>query len=201
MLYDDVCDDQLVGMIHESSEEAKDVLFEKYSNIIDIELSKYKKVALAIGYDYNDLYQDALVGFMDAINTYRDDRDSTLPSFISLCVNRKVYSSIIKAQRLKNKLFNEALRLEYTYDDKPLMEYISDNGEHDPLINMLKQEKLDELDVKIKKSLSDNEYCVYALMICGLNYNEIASILDKTPKQVDNSIQRIRNKIRKILNK
>ncbi len=200
MSYDDIADGELIYMVHESSDEAKDCLFKKYNHVIDIEISKYRKVAQIIGYDYNDLYQDALVGFMDAINTYRDDKDSSLGTFISLCVNRKINASIIKAQRLKNKIFNDALRLEYVYDDKPLKDMISDNGLNDPLLKMVKQEINDEFDSKIKEALSDNEYCVYALMICGIKYNEIAEVLDKKPKQVDNTIQRIKTKIRKILN-
>ena len=51
----------------------------------------------------------------------------------------------------------------------------------------------------IESRLSDSEYEVYALMISGLKYNEIALLLNKNPKQVDNTIQRIKNKIKIIL--
>ena len=40
---------------------------------------------------------------------------------------------------------------------------------------------------------------VYELMINGFNYVDIAAILNKSPKQVDNAIQRIRNKLKGIL--
>ena len=36
-------------------------------------------------------------------------------------------------------------------------------------------------------------------MLNGLKYNEIATLLDKNAKQVDNTIQRIKTKIKKIL--
>ena len=38
-------------------------------------------------------------------------------------------------------------------------------------------------------------------MIKGLKYNEIAVLLDKEPKQIDNAMQRIKNKVKKIVNK
>lgn len=201
MVYEDYEDSQLVQMIHESSDEAKDVLFEKYKYIIDIEIKKYLNMANMLGYDYNDLYQDALVGFADALNSYRDDKDTALSSFITLCVDRKLHVAIIKAGRIKNKVLNESLSLEHVYDQfaVPLMDLLSDNSENDPLENILKEEKLQELNMKIKEELSDSEYEVYSLMISGLKYNEIAILLDKNLKQIDNTMQRVKSKIRKIL--
>ncbi|MGN1338476.1 MAG: sigma-70 family RNA polymerase sigma factor [Candidatus Coprovivens sp.] len=196
-------DDQLIGMIRESSEEAKDLLFEKYKYIIDIEVKKYMAMANMLGYDYNDLYQDALVGFADALNSYREDKEAALPSFITLCVNRRLQVSIIKAGRIKNKLISDALSLDHKYDSlsAPLRDILSDGSENDPLTNIVKDEKYEELQSNIKAQLSDSEYQVYSLMISGLKYNEIAILLDKTPKQVDNTIQRIKNKIKVIINK
>lgn len=202
MKYKDTNDGQLINMLHEASEDAKDVLFEKYKYIIDIEMKKYSKMARTIGYDVNDLYQDALVGFSDALVSYRDDRHAALPSFITLCVDRKLQVSIKKAGRLKNKLLNESLSLEHVYESyaSPLMDLLSDNSENDPLENILKEEKVKELIDSITESLSDAEYEVYSLMINGLKYDEIATLLNKNLKQVDNTIQRVRNKIKKILN-
>ena len=196
-------DGQLISMIRESSEEAKDLLYEKYKYIIDIEIKKYITMANMLGYDYNDLYQDALVGFADALNCYRDDKDAALPSFITLCVNRRLQVSIIKAGRIKNKLISDALSLDHQYGSlsTPLRDILSDGSENDPLTNIVKDEKYEELQSNIKAQLSDSEYQVYSLMISGLKYNEIAIILDKTPKQVDNTIQRIKNKIKVLIDK
>ncbi len=201
MEYKGTNDSQLIGMLHEASEDAKDILFEKYKYIIDIELKKYSRMARTLGYDIHDLYQDALVGFSDALVSYRDDRHAALPSFITLCVDRKLQVSIKKAGRLKNKLLNESLSLEHVYESyaSPLMDLLSDNSENDPLENILKEEKLKELVNNIKSSLSDAEYEVYSLMINGLKYDEIATLLNKNLKQVDNTIQRVKGKIKKIL--
>ncbi len=201
MNYDELNDNELISMIHESSEEARDILFEKYRYIIDIEVKKYANMAKILGYDYNDLIQDALVGFTDAINSYRDDKLTALASFITLCVDRKLQVSIIKAGRLKNKLITESLSLEHVYSSyaSPLKDLLSDNSLNDPLENILKEENLQELMIDIRNSLSDSEYEVYSLMINGLKYDEIATLLDKNLKQIDNTIQRVRTKIKKIL--
>ena len=201
MDYTDLNDSELLSMIKESSEEAKDLIFKKYKYIIDIEMRKYANMARSLGYDYNDLYQDALVGFSDAINSYRDDKNAALASFITLCVDRRLQVSIKKAGRLKNKLLAESFSLEHTYNEytSPLMDLLSDNSENDPLQNILKEENLKELVDKIKDTLSKREYEVYSLMINGLKYDEIAMLLNKNLKQVDNTIQRVKSKIKKIL--
>ncbi len=201
MRYEDINDEQLISMVHEASDDAKDILFEKYKYIIDIELKKYSSMARVLGYDYNDLYQDALVGFSDALVSYRNDKHAALASFITLCVDRKLQVSIKKAGRLKNKLLNDSLSLEHVYDayTSPLMDLLSDNKKNDPLENIVKDEKLAELVSSIKNVLSDMEYEVYSLMVNGLKYDEIATLLNKDLKQVDNTIQRVKNKIKKIL--
>lgn len=201
MDYKDIDDGELLQMLHESSEDAKDILFEKYKYIIDIEIRKYTNVARKLGYDINDLYQDALVGFSDALVSYRDDKNSALSSFITLCVDRKLLASVIKAGRKKNKLLNDSLSLEYTYSSfaSPLMDLLSDNSANDPLENLTKEENLQELVEEIENSLSKSEFEVYSLMINGLKYDEIAELLNRSLKQVDNTIQRVRNKIKKIL--
>ena len=53
---------------------------------------------------------------------------------------------------------------------------------------------------KIRKSLTDNELPVFELMTLGIGYKDIAEVLGKEPKQIDNAIQRIKAKIKKILN-
>ena len=154
MKYDD---EHLINMVRESSEEAKDLLYEKYRYIIELEVKKYIHLANILGYDYNDLYQDALVGFADALNSYREDKSSSLPSFISLCVSRKLQVSIKKANAAKNKMLNEAISYDYLYgsSQSPLRDMISDGSESDPLTNIIKDEKYNELQCNIKNILSD----------------------------------------------
>lgn len=200
MDYSDISDEQLIHLIREESEEAKELLYSKYKYIIDIELKKYNRMAWALGYDVNDLYQDALVGFADGINDYREDKAASLSSFLTLCVDRKLQVSIKKASRLKNKILHDALSLEEEYkSNSQLKELLSDNSENDPLENILKEENYLELKNKIKEELSPSEYEVYSYMINGLKYDEIATLLNKNLKQVDNTIQRVKSKIRKII--
>ena len=64
---------------------------------------------------------------------------------------------------------------------------------------MENEERLEELTKKINDDLSPFEKDVYKLVINGFGYQDIAKILNKEPKQIDNTIQRIRNKIKDLL--
>ena len=200
MDYKEYSDSELCSMICENNEDAKDILFKKYKYIIDIIIKKYSLSAVKVGIEYNDLYQEALVGFTDALNSYDENKDASIATFITLCVERKLQNTILKAKTIKNKMFIQALSLDYQEDsESPLSERISDNSKNDPLNNMTNDESYIELIDKIKKELSNNEYEVFTLMVSGLNYIEIAEQLDKNPKQIDNAIQRIKSKIKKII--
>ncbi len=200
MEYKDYNDEELVYLIKENSFEAKDLLVAKYKYIIDALIKKYAGIIRVLNLDFKDIYQEAYLGFTDAINSYNPDKDSSLKTFVSLCVQRKIQSALRNASRMKNKILNESLSLEQTFQDEkdPLLYTISDKKE-DPLLKILDKENEQVLGEKIKATLSSFEYEVYSLMISGLDYNEIALILDKEPKQIDNTIQRIRNKVKKIV--
>lgn len=194
-------DQEALSMVRENDNDAKDALYKKYSYIIDIVIKKYTRMAYLLKVDYKDLYQEGMLGFTDAINGYQDDKETGLPRFITVCVERKLQNAIKKASTQKNKMMSESLSLEYTYNDvsAPLIDIISDNDKNNPLVNLTNQESHDELVKKIKGILSNQEYEVYSLLVNGINYIDIATLLEKNPKQIDNSIQRIRGKIKKML--
>lgn len=195
-------DYETISLVRENNPDAKDKLFEKYKYIIDILMIKYKRSAYLLQIDNNDLYQEAMLGFADAINTYQDDKEAGIARFITVCVERKLQNAIKKGSTLKNKARLESLSFEHPLNNvsSTLMDIISDDNKNNPLINLTDQESYEELVKLIKDNLSTQEYEVYNLMVNGLNYQEIAILLDKKPKQIDNSIQRIRGKIKKIIN-
>lgn len=193
-------DEQLIELVHENSEEAKTMLFDRYKDKIDFLLRKYTVIAKNLSVDMTDLNQEALVGFTDAILNYDSNKDASVSTFICLCVERKIKKACIKASTNKHRTANEALSLEYFYDDidASLKELIEDSSS-DPLNKIAEEEEYEELITKIKSSLTDAEDEVFELLIIGLSYRDIAEILDKETKQIDNAIQRIKTKIRKIL--
>ncbi len=193
-------DEFLFDMISESNEVVRDSLYEKYEPLIKFIVKKYITSARKYGLDYNDLMQEANVGFTDALNSYDEKKDASLKTFISLCIKRKLINAIRKAQSTKSKMQQSSLSLDYDYDKNglPLIDVIKDETA-DPLLKFSEQEKEEVLLQKIKKELSKNEQEVFSYLLKGLNYKEIALLLDKKEKQIDNTIQRIRNKVKLLI--
>lgn len=191
---------ELLHLISENNEDAKDILYQKYKYIIDIIMAKYRNGMARIPVDYNEAKAEANVAFSDALLKYSSEKNCSLPTFISLVVERKIQNCIRNADTIKNKMYKEAVSLDYDYDGltRSLQEIIPDKSV-DPLTNMENEENYRELTKKIKEFLSPFENDVYKLLINGFNYNEIAKILHREPKQIDNTIQRIRTKIKELL--
>lgn len=201
MEYRDYSDNELMYLIGEENEIAKDIVYEKYKYLIESSFKKYKRMGHILGLEESDLYQEALLGFSDALSHYDDNQNAKLSTFITLCVERRLQVAVIKAGRLKHRLFNESLSLEQVYSgtESPLMDLISDDNKNNPLDNLMDEEQFRLLNEQIKDTLSASEYEVYGLMLNGFTYTEIAEILGKSVKSIDNTMTRTKRKIRQIL--
>lgn len=201
MNYDEYSDSELYMMVCEDNEDAKEILFEKYKYVINIIIKKYNFKAKELGIDSKDLYSEALLGFTDAVKDYKEDKNTLFSTFLSLCVSRRLNKAIIHAQSKKNKMLNESYSLDKIYDKSgvPLIELIKDEENKDPLEHISEEEHYNELVEIIKKELSSFESQVFDLMLNDFNYIEIAGLLEKTAKQIDNTMQRIKTKAKNVL--
>ena len=93
-------DEQLIELVHENSEEAKSILYERNKYKIEYFIKKYSVAAKALGIDLTDLHQEAMVAFTDAILNYNPKKDASLATFICLCVERRIKKCCIKAGRI-----------------------------------------------------------------------------------------------------
>ncbi len=197
----DYNDDQLWLLALENNEEAKNILYDKYKYIVDILMKKYHNIALKYDIDLKELEQEAYYAFSDAINNYRQDKNTSLKTFISLCINRRLMKIVKKYSNQKAQFLNSTFSLDYNYDEDglTLQDKISDDYQFEPLYNLTIKEDYEELLHKIKEVLSESEYEIYNYMLNEFDYQTIALILNKSPKQIDNAMQRIKKKIRDII--
>ena len=190
-------DNELTFYLHDNNEEAIDLIYDKYKYIIEVLLNKYKRVFYALNIDIEDVKQEANLAFSYAIYNYDENKDASLNTFITLCVDRKIKSIIKKHETIKNKVFSESISYDNTNSEISLENIIGDNT-YEPLKKLENIDTIKYIDDNVKKILSKVEIEVYNLMKDDINYKEIATILGKTPKQIDNTIQRIRMKLKKL---
>jgi len=193
-------DNEVVNMVCDN-EEATDLLYEKYKYIIDILLSKYRAVLKYHNLDVLEVRQDAIIAFMDAINNYNQEKNASLPTFITICVNRKIQNVIRKSSTIKETVLRESFSLDYTYgdDDETTLADIIIEENSNPELKVINKENYNILVSKIDESLSPFEKEVFDLMINSFQTEEISKLLNEPVKKIYNTTHRIRDKIKKLL--
>ena len=194
--YGRMSDEELVLMYRGGNETAADILVEKYKNLVRMKARAY----FLVGADNEDLIQEGMIGLYKAIRDYNADKETVFMTFASLCIGRQIRTAITAYNRRKNAPLNTYISLDTPVtdeqgDDASLKDVIASEQELNPEALVIDREQADRIAGELYKSLSKLELQVLEMYREGLSYSEIAGYLDKTPKAVDNAIQRVRAKL------
>lgn len=199
--YLDLNDYELVSMAQEQNEDATLILHQKYQPLIHKKSRKFYQYLQNKGIELEDLIQECTIGFEEAIHNFNQNDNVRFYTFACVCMDRQLMSELTRLNRDKHKFLNEAIPLE-TIDENNengnLIDFIQDNT-NNPEIGLLSKSETENLYAQIIKHLTSLEECVFRLKIQNFNYKEIADILDKDEKSIDNAIQRIKTKIKTIV--
>lgn len=204
MEYRDFNDYELLSYIGEQNEEAGEILYKKYQPLItSIATRMYSQIKNKCGIELSDLVQEGMVGFSYAIQSFDESNGAMFYTYAKTCIERKIISTIIASQRLKHRILNESISFNAEAEHKEQIDidvFLLDNSMN-PEKLLISTEDEEELQHKIYYRLSDQERQILELRVNGFTYIEIANLLDISKKKVDNTIQRIRMKLRKLENK
>ena len=198
--YKDYNDFELLSYVSENNEEASEVLFEKYRPLINATANRLYYYCKNTGLEINDLIQEGLLGLNLAINSFDEGKETSFYTYAKKCIERKIISLVVSTRRLKHRFLNESLSFEI--NDEVSQAYIHEKNLEDNSYNpesiLLNSESAQELIKEVSEQLTDFEVQVFELKLNGFDYKEIAEILDKDTKSIDNALQRIKSKIKKI---
>lgn len=180
-------DNTLVSLAKSGDTKALTRLIEQYSKKI---LQKAKSFKGLSGIEFDDLYQEGMMGFVSAVYSFDETRDIQFSTFALTVATRKMLSAI----RVSNNKSNLPLRAYIPIEEENNLLSHSPTPEEVVIYN----EEFERISDFIKNNLSKTEKKVLKLSMLGMSYQEIAEILECTEKSVDNAIQRIRKKIRDI---
>ena len=190
-------DYELIYLAQEENEIAKELLYKKYAKIINMLIyKKYPKIK-KLNIDTKDMYSISLTALNDAINFYNQNQNATFATYLTVVINNSINKYIKKYSSKKEQCINKALSLDFVYSNQEFLNFILDY-KNNPDYCISNQDEIKYLTQKAQKNLSIFEYEVYLLLLQNLNYRQIAKLLGKNPKQIDNAIQRIKNKIKLI---
>ena len=198
MNYSDFNDYELIEYANENNEDANNILIKKYEPLIHSIANRMLKSCSYIGLEESDLVQEGMIGLNHAISYFNEQKDIIFYTYAKTCIERRMISTIIAAKRLKHRVLNESISLNADNEDVSFDKILKDESSNPEKI-VMDSEETEKLIESIKGSLTDFELQVFELMLSYFKYGEIAEILDKEKKQVDNAMQRIKNKVREKL--
>ena len=177
-----------------------DYLLEKYKPMV----KKKAKAMYLLGGDSDDLIQEGMIGLFKAVRDYDSAQEASFGTFAQICVTRQLYSAIRASRRKKHLPLNSYISL---YDNEEISEekeseliqiqnVAATNNPEDLVIH---KESEDSFMNELEGNLSELERKVLYLHLLGTDYRTIAKLLGKSPKAVDNALQRIKTKAEELL--
>ena len=145
----------------------------------------------AVGMMHDDLVQEGLIGLLDAIDGYDEERGTSFEAFAIRCIDNRIYSALRQAARKKNTPLNDYLSLS---DESDKLQISQDIPSPEEIVIL--QEELNYLLTLIREDLSTFEKKVLALYLEGYSYMAISEMLATSSKSVDNALQRARKKLK-----
>ncbi len=199
--YSEMPDEDIVEQFRNGDEMAQEYLIVKYKNFVRSKARSY----FLIGADREDIIQEGMIGLYKAIRDYRGDKLSSFRAFADLCITRQIITAIKTATRQKHIPLNSYVSLNkpiYDEDsDRTLMDVLSGMRITDPEELIISQEEMDDIELKMGEILSPLEWQVLTYYLDGKSYQEIAEILGRHVKSIDNALQRVKRKLERYLEK
>lgn len=199
--YEQKKDEELVLMAQNGDEAAQDYLLDKYKSLVRAKSRAY----FLIGADSEDIIQEGMIGLYKAVRDYNEEKNASFRSFAELCVNRQMITAIKAATRQKHQPLNSYISLNKpVYEEESEQTYMdflqsSSSALLNPEALLIGQENKSFLENQMVKNLSSFETRVLVLYLQGRSYFEIAHVLDKPEKSIDNALQRVKKKLEKFL--
>lgn len=196
--YETFTDEELIREFRKGEKEIIDYLMEKYKNLV----RKEAKAIFLLGGENDDLIQEGMIGLFKAVQDYNLEQRVTFFSFAKLCIRRQMYSAIEASKRKKHIPLNSYVSLyEEAESGKKgrVLDTIEAGEESNPEHAVINRENIEGLETALEGRLSELERRVMYLHLLGTDYRAIAELIHKSPKTVDNALQRIKAKTWKLL--
>ena len=193
MDYKNFTDEELIERLRGGEAEITDYILEKYKPLV----RKKTNAMYLIGGETEDLIQEGMIGLFKAIRDFSFEKGTSFFTFAELCISRQLYSALEASNRKKHMPLNTYISFSNQEDEDGVnLEQMVTEQTISPEQMLIEQERKKEFFEKLEEKLSSMEKKVLYLYLEGSSYTQIAILLEKTPKSIDNTLQRIRGKIK-----
>ena len=184
-------DYELVYMIGEQDDDVLKLLFDKYDDVLKLWSNYYHKIYKKFNIPVDELIQEGKIGLYYAIKNYNEAKDVKFYTFALLCIKRSMMACIAKWTRCKNLMYTNT----FLYDET----FVSiNNYEVNPEI-IFESYEYEKMIINFKNSLDFLDANIFELRYNSFSYMDIATLLGINKKKVDNSLIKIREKLKKYM--
>ena len=185
-------DESLCRLAASGSWEAEEILVCRYTRLV----RTCARPFFLIGGDSEDLTQEGMVGLIKAVREYDAEKAASFRTFAEVCIRNRLYSVLRAAARDKHLPLNQSVPLDPPFfDSNSYTSGTNDLAQGNPETFLIDREHTAALLTGVRKQLSEFEAKILGYYLDGLSCREIAGLVGKPPKSVDNAVQRIRRKV------
>lgn len=191
---------EVVDRAKEGDEEAYNFLL----SFVQPDIKKLQSKLWVFGYEEDDIFNECGITLLDAIANFDPSRCKKFRIYVRHLFRRRIVSLIQRSKRHKNVTLNISASLDcqvYEDDEGNMYSLYDLIPSNDELLSerIERREYCDALKAKMYRDLTKKEREVFELYLEDLSYEEIASKLSIDAKSVDNAIQRVKNKIPRVM--
>ncbi len=190
--YDSLTDEMLCASAQQGDVEAEAVLASRYYALV----RACARPLFLAGGDGEDLIQEGMFGLIRALREYRADGSATFRTYAEVCIRNQLFSTLRAAARNKNAPLNDSVSLDHPFFDSDSYAVSAfDSSSTDPELLIADRDYVRSVLESTTKQLSEFEAKILGYYLDGLTCQEIAKVVNRPLKSVDNAVQRVRRKI------
>ncbi len=191
--YGDFTDEQLIERLRSGETQIMEYILDKYKPLV----RKKANAMYLIGGETDDLIQEGMIGLFKAIRDYDAGREASFFHFAELCISRQLYNAVEASNRKKHAPLNSYVSFYAGSEEEgqSLLDSLSSGEIGNPEDMIISQENAKQFWKQLRERLSGMEQQVLDEYLSGFNYKQIAQRMGKSPKAIDNALQRIKGKI------
>ena len=201
--YQDLNDYELLYMVSENNQDAKDLIFEKYKPLILNFACKYYRVGKKLGLELDDFIQEGYFGLFQAFSNFTDDKECLFYTYAFRSINSKMHNLCVRNSTNKNKALNDSISLFRQLDlenENTLLDIIEDKNSPSP--------ELESDCYDFYNTLKDYIYCdsilkgsILELKLNGFTINNMALILGRSRNYIAKLFNQIKRDLKCSLHK
>ena len=197
--FEGMSDEDIALLAQRGDVGASEYLLNKYKNFVRSKARSY----FLVGADHEDIVQEGMIGLFKAFRDFRPDKLASFHAFAELCVTRQIITAIKTATRQKHIPLNSYVSLNKPIyeeeSDRTLLDVITEGRTTDPEELLIGRESYVSIESRIDQALSPFERRVLAAYLDGKSYQEIAQMLGRHVKSIDNALQRVKHKLERLI--